>query len=61
MKPSAYGPFDYVPLPERPRLEWPDGARLALWIAPNIDSIRRPATLHLNVQSHWIPDVRPVR
>jgi len=37
MKPSAYGPFKYVPLPERPRLVWPNGARLALWIAPNIE------------------------
>jgi peptidoglycan/xylan/chitin deacetylase (PgdA/CDA1 family) len=37
VKPSPYGPFKYIPLPERPRLVWPDGARVALWIAPNIE------------------------
>lgn len=37
MTPSSYGPFKYVPLPERPRLSWPNGARIALWIAPNIE------------------------
>lgn len=37
MEPSAYGPFPYIPLPERPRLAWPDGAAIALWIAPNIE------------------------
>ena len=26
--------FPYSPLPERPRLEWPDGARVALWVRP---------------------------
>lgn len=29
--------FPYSPLPERPRLEWPDGARVALWVLPNIE------------------------
>lgn len=28
---------DYSPIIERPRLEWPNGARVALWIAPNIE------------------------
>ena len=28
---------DYSPIIERPRLQWPDGARVALWIAPNIE------------------------
>jgi hypothetical protein len=37
MEASAYGPFPYVPLPQRPRLTWPGGARIALWIAPNIE------------------------
>ena len=37
MKSSRYGPFKYVPVPGRPKLEWPGGARVALWVNPNIE------------------------
>ena len=37
MKPSPYGPFPYSPIIHRPRLTWPNGARVALWIIPNIE------------------------
>jgi peptidoglycan/xylan/chitin deacetylase (PgdA/CDA1 family) len=37
MQPTRYGPFDYVPIGRRPKLEWPNGARVALWINPNIE------------------------
>ncbi len=37
MEPRDYGPFPYVPIHRRPRLEWPGGARLAVWIIPNIE------------------------
>ena len=37
MKPGSYGPFPYSPIIRRPRLEWPEGARLALWVVPNIE------------------------
>lgn len=37
MRPAAYGSFDYSPIISRPRLEWPNGARLAFWIIPNIE------------------------
>src|SRR2546422_2384934 len=40
MKPRAtatYGPFPYSPIHRRPRLEWPGGARVALWVIPNIE------------------------
>jgi allantoinase len=37
MKPRAYGPFPYSPIISRPRLAWPDGARVALWVIPNIE------------------------
>ncbi len=37
MKPGPYGPFPYSPIIRRPRLEWPNGARLALWVVPNIE------------------------
>ena len=37
MKPRSYGPFPYSPIIRRPRLEWPGGAHVALWIIPNIE------------------------
>jgi allantoinase len=37
MKPSAYGPFSYSPIIRRPNLSWPNGARVALWVIPNIE------------------------
>lgn len=32
--PGLYG---YLPYPGRPRIEWPGGARVAFWVAPNIE------------------------
>lgn len=29
--------FDYSPITARPRLSWPDGARMALWVVPNVE------------------------
>ena len=37
MEPRDYGPFPYVPIMDRPKLEWPGGARVALWVIPNIE------------------------
>ena len=37
MKPSKYGPFPYSPIISRPKLEWPYGAHVALWVIPNIE------------------------
>jgi allantoinase len=37
MKPSPYGPFPYSPIISRPKLTWPNGARIALWVIPNIE------------------------
>ncbi len=37
MKPAPYGPFPYSPINRRPRLTWPNGARVALWVIPNIE------------------------
>jgi len=31
MKPRDYGPFDYSPIINRPRLTWPNGERVALF------------------------------
>ena len=37
MKASRTGPFPYTPITRRPKLQWPNGARLALWVIPNIE------------------------
>ncbi|MBT5666458.1 MAG: polysaccharide deacetylase family protein [Rhodospirillaceae bacterium] len=37
MEPRPYGPFNYVPVNRRPKITWPGGARVALWVAPNIE------------------------
>lgn len=37
MKPQVYGPFDYSPIIQRKKLQWPNGARLALWVIPNVE------------------------
>ena len=31
------GLYDYWPYDARPKIQWPGGARVALWIAPNIE------------------------
>ena len=29
--------YDYSPLCDRPKITWPNGARVAFWVAPNIE------------------------
>ena len=38
MEPRRHGPFAYVPVNRRPRIVWPDGNHLALWVVPNIET-----------------------
>ena len=38
MKPQRYGPFKYTPINRRPKIIWPDGNHVALWIVPNIET-----------------------
>ena len=37
MTPRRYGPLAYVPIHRRLPLTWPDGARVALWVNPNVE------------------------
>ncbi len=37
MQPRKYGPFPYIPINRRPKISWPGGARVAEWVAPNIE------------------------
>jgi allantoinase len=35
--PSELGYVDYSPIIDRPPVRWPNGARVALWLAPNLE------------------------
>ena len=37
MTPRRYRPLAYVPIHRRLSLTWPDGARVALWVNPNVE------------------------
>lgn len=38
MEPRRYGPFAYTPINRRPKVVWPDGNHVALWVVPNIET-----------------------
>ena len=38
MEPRKYGPFPYIPINRRPKITWPGGARVAVWVAPNFEA-----------------------
>ena len=52
--------FTYSPIVERPRIEWPNGGRLALWVVPNIEHYEY-VPRDQNVKNPWprcpAPDV----
>jgi peptidoglycan/xylan/chitin deacetylase (PgdA/CDA1 family) len=56
MKPSHYGPFPYAPIIHRKKLEWPKGARLALWVIPNIEFFSLAEKIPANPNGK-VPDV----
>lgn len=37
MRPGRTGPFAYSAIGRRPPLRWPDGARVAVWVIPNVE------------------------
>lgn len=62
MEPSDYGPFDYTPINRRPVLRWPNSARIALWVIPNIEffSLKRAFAGHpFEKAGADVPTVRP--
>jgi allantoinase len=64
MKPRRYGPFPYQPIVGRLPLVWPDNARVALWVNPNIEYFGLDDVLPGNVNERVprehakIPNVR---
>ena len=62
MEPSDYGPFEYTPINRRPVLRWPNSARVALWVIPNIEffSLKRACAGHpFDKAGTDVPTVRP--
>ena len=53
------GLFGYWPYDARPKITWPGGARVALWIAPNIEfyEYAPPANPHRKPWPRPLPDV----
>lgn len=37
MEPKDYGPYPYSPINRRSKWKWPNGAQLAIWVAPNLE------------------------
>ena len=57
--PPQHGRFDYSPIAHRPKLQWPNGARVALWVIPNIEHflIDRVSTSNSDVTTRFTPDI----
>ncbi len=55
--PPEHDRFEYSAIVDRPRLEWPKGARVAVWVIPNIEHFLfdRPSTRIANLPVN--PDV----
>lgn len=53
------GYYDYWPYADRPKIRWPGGARLAFWVAPNIEfyELDPPRNPHRAAWPHPYPAV----
>src|SRR5687768_4903890 len=51
-------PFDYRPIISRPRIQWPNGARVAFWVGLNIEYFEwdRPAIGSSSTTMGLVPD-----
>jgi allantoinase len=49
--------YAYWPLPERPPIRWPNGARVAFWIIPNIEHFRFDKGFARSAPGAPLPDV----
>ncbi len=49
--------YAYSPLPERPPIRWPNGARVAFWIIPNIEYFRFDKGFARSAPGTLMPDV----
>jgi allantoinase len=51
-------PFGYSPIVRRPRIEWPGGARVAVWVAVNVEHFPfgRPGLSIVPITAELVPD-----
>jgi allantoinase len=49
--------YAYWPLPERPPIRWPNGARVAFWVIPNIEHFRFDKSFARSAPGAPLPDV----
>ncbi len=57
--PQRHDRFAYSPIIDRPPLKWPNGARVALWVIPNVEHFLfdRPSTPITHATIGLVPDV----
>ena len=57
--PKEHGRFPYSPIIDRPKITWPNGARVAVWVIPNIEHFLfdRPSTSITAATVSMVPDV----
>src|SRR2546423_2933878 len=48
--------YDYSPIIRRPKIEWPEHGRIALWVAPNIEYFHYDMPIRGSGSNHT-PDV----
>ncbi|BDI29566.1 hypothetical protein CCAX7_16170 [Capsulimonas corticalis] len=57
--PLQHDRFPYSPIIDRPPLRWPNGARIAVWVIPNIEHFLfdRPSSSIIQWTTGFVPDV----
>jgi len=57
--PTEHDRFAFNPIVDRPPLHWPNGARVAVWVIPNIEHFLfdRPSTSVTSATVGFVPDV----
>jgi len=57
--PQEHDRFPYSAIVDRPRLQWPNGARVAVWVIPNIEHFLfdRPSSSVIRSTTGFVPDV----
>jgi allantoinase len=57
--PTEHDRFDYSAIVDRKPLRWPNGARVAVWVIPNIEHFLfdRPSTSISGLTTRFVPDV----